>query len=148
VAGVGDRTAYTALKDKATVTLATGVAAFSGSKSDFPLYTMSKSGNDATYTDNAFTAGNVTLTTTATPVAYTIIAPIDVVANGDKLVFDIATVNGSATAEVDLSGQYTGNTAGRAFSITFTFDDLDDKILATASVAEWLFSGSVNVPVD
>jgi hypothetical protein len=135
-------------KTVATVTLATGNAAFSGGSSGFPLYGMSGTADSPTYTAVPFADAGHFLTTTATPVAYTMIAPFESSA-ANKLKFNIytAVTQTPFSAEVDLSVQYAGNTAGRAFGIIFTFDDVERPIVSTVKVNDWIFSGDITVPV-
>jgi hypothetical protein len=132
-------------KARATVTLADGTATFDGGSGVFPLYDMSKNGDKAEYTGNVFVNKQITLSVTATPVAYTLIAPF-VNSAGDKLIFNFKTgyIGAKKEVEVELPA---GDTKGRAYGVTFIFDSAFDAIRATASVIPWTESGTVEVPV-
>jgi hypothetical protein len=137
------------IKNNITVTLETGTAAaaaFSGSASSFPFYSID---NEGKYTDTKFANAGIELATTAKLVAYSLIAPFTNVVGGatpTKLTFNIVPEKGDAV-DVDVSLPVAGYTQGRAYSITFTFDAVADAIQSKATVIEWDDSGSADVDV-
>jgi hypothetical protein len=132
---------------RATVTLADGTAAFPTAGSGaFPLYDMSKDGEKAKYTDDVFSGKSIYISETAKPVAYTLIAPFESSA-ANKLTFSLKTAYIGTAETVEVPLNYTGDTAGRAFGITFIFDSAFDAIVGSAVVIDWIPSGDVTVPV-
>jgi hypothetical protein len=135
-------------QDAATVTLKTGEATFSGAASSVPLYNLSADTSAdpdvITYTDNVFTPQP--LAETATPVAYTLVAPF-VGGTAKDLTFEISTEYQTAKQVVTVQLPYTGLNNGRAFGITFTFA-ATDAIQATAKVIDWIFSGNAEAIID
>jgi hypothetical protein len=138
-------------KDAATVTLKTGEATFSGAASSVALYNLSADTSAdpdvITYTDNVFNALTAQpLAETATPIAYTMIAPF--VGGTDlDLTFEISTEYQTAKQVKTVKLPYAGLNNGRAFGITFTFS-ATDAIQATAKVIDWIFSGNAEVTID
>lgn len=128
------------LKNVATVTLETGIAAFSGTPSVMPFYGMSSSG----YTDVAFSTTPQSLTTTATPSAYSIIAPFLASNTETDLTFRVYTEYSASPETVKVALPSAGDTAGKAFNITFTFDADANAILVAATVIDWVFGGEVD----
>jgi hypothetical protein len=136
------------IKDNVSITLADGSAAstaFTGDRTDFPFYGI---GRDGAYTDAPFVNAGIDLTTTATKVAYSLIPPYDndVETTPTKLTF-IFTTDKATSLPTDISLPVEGYTQGRAYSITFTFDAVDNPILSSATVIPWENSGSAEKEV-
>jgi hypothetical protein len=136
------------IKNNVTITLADGSAAstaFEGSSTDFPFYGI---GSDGAYTDGKFDNAGIDLTTTATKVAYSLIPPYDNVVGETptKLTFKFAT-DKATSLPTEVSLPVVGYTQGRAYSITFTFDAVDNPILSSATVIPWENSGSAETEV-
>lgn len=146
------------LKNQVAVTLASpAVSEFTGEAASFPLYAMSKNGETVTYSDTEAFADPYVLTTTQTPVGYSIIAPF--IAEGNDtdapdLIFKVCTSKYPtgqevkvALKDIDTATPFTGDTKGRAFSIVFSFDADTDLIQSQASITDWLYSGETVVPM-
>lgn len=143
------------------VTLADGTAAtsaFATPISDgtgMKFYTITDGTN---YTENAVdgTDNKITPTTTATLVAYSLVAPITATGTND---FQIKVQTKTATQEKAVestpyvhlkktgdSGAFTGNTQGQAFEITITLKATE--IVAKATVTDWVDAGSSDVEIQ
>jgi len=134
-----------ALKNVATVTLETGVSAFSGTATSFTMCGMSETGGVASYTDVDF-AGH-TLTETAVPVAYTLVAPFTADGSDDLKLRVTTQYLGTKEVNIDLT-TYSGYTAGYAFGITLTFNVEDETIEASATVIDWKTGGDVEKEIS
>ena len=143
----------------ATVTLAAGTAAYSGSATDWPVY-------DAT-SNAAITGASITIpaaadnSTTekikesAVKVGYTMTAPITATGTGD-FTASVTTLpaGGAATTKggisIDLKNTagatFTGDTKGKKFVVTLIFRAKD--IQAVGSVKDWVPGGSADADVD
>lgn len=129
------------------VPFANGVPTFSNAAASLACY-----GTDGTkYTDVAY-AGTAALTTTATTVAYTICEPVDAAA-GTSNEYSL-TITSSTKGEVDVpfslstttGAEFTGNTAGKAFTVTLSFSAVEIK--AQATVTPWDEQGTTDVTVE
>lgn len=129
------------------VPFANGVPTFSTPAASLACY-----GTDGTdYTDKAY-AGTTALTTTPTTVAYTICEPVD--ATGGTTNEYTLTVTSSTKGPVAVSfsltnaenAEFTGNTAGQAFTVTLSFSAVE--IQAKATVTPWDEQGTTDVTVD
>lgn len=128
------------------VAFADGDATFSNAAASLACY-----GTDGTnYTDDAY-AGTAALTTTATTVAYTICEPVDAAA-GDEYSLTITSSKKEEPVVVPFSltntadAEFTGNTAGKAFTVTLSFSAVE--IQAKATVTPWDEQGTTDVTVD
>lgn len=129
------------------VAFADGDATFSNAAASLACY-----GTDGTdYTDVAY-AGTAALTTTATTVAYTICQPVD--ATGGTTAEYTLTVTSSTKGDVPVpfslstttGAEFTGNTAGKAFTVTLSFSAVEIK--AQATVTPWDEQGTTDVTVE
>lgn len=128
------------------VAFADGDATFSNAAASLACY-----GTDGTnYTDVAY-AGTAALTTTATTVAYTICEPVDAAA-GDEYSLTITSSKKEEPVVVPFSltntadAEFTGNTAGYAFTVTLSFSAVE--IQAQATVTPWDEQGTTDVTVE
>lgn len=128
------------------VVFADGAATFSNAAASLACY-----GTDGTdYTDKAY-AGTTALTTTPTTVAYTICQPVDAT-DGATDEYTL-TVTSSTKGDVPVSfsltsntdDEFTGNTAGYAFTVTLSFSAVE--IQAQATVTPWDEQGTTDVTV-
>lgn len=113
----------------------------------FDFFKMDGSVTPNTYSDDAFTAQSVALTTTATSVAYLLVAPL---ANPSTSTEDfklaVKTSNHTAAYEVKIelkdavNNDYTQSTQGKYFEITLTFKATE--VQAKATVADWENGGN------
>lgn len=133
----------------ATVTLATGAAAFTAAATDsIPFYIYGTS--SPYYTDNKVSALSTALAipTTAGKVAYSMVTPIGIAAATDASVTNAYTIAlktaNSSWINVPVTITKTGgsftSTAGYLFNITLTFKG--SAIEAKATVAEWQDGGT------
>lgn len=100
------------------------------------FYGMSMAGGVGAYTDVPF--AGATLTEAGATVAYSMIAPFVATETNTDLTFDVYTEMGGTTpVSVDVALSAAGDTAGRAFSITFTFSADQTYIRAMADVMPW-----------
>lgn len=129
------------------ISFADGKATFSDQVASLSCY-----GTDGTaYADTAY-AGTTALTTTPTTVAYTICEPVD--ATGGTTNEYTLTVTSSTMGDVDVpfsltsntDDEFTGNTAGYAFTVTLSFSAVE--IQAQATVTPWDEQGTTDVTVD
>jgi hypothetical protein len=141
--------AGTTIKNNVEITLETGVGAFSGSASSFSFYSIDSEGK---YTETPFANAGIDLPSTpAKLVAYSLIAPYDNVVGETptKLKFKIVTEKTDpSSVEAEVSLPVSGDTQGRAYSITFTFDAVDNPILSSTTVIPWENSGGEEVEVN
>lgn len=129
------------------VAFADGDATFSNAAASLACYRTD--GTD--YTDEAYD-GTAALTTTATTVAYTICQPVD--ATGGTTNEYTLTVTSSTKGDVPVpfsltnatGAEFTGNTAGKAFTVTLSFSAVEIK--AQATVTPWDEQGTTDVTVD
>ncbi len=128
------------------VDFADGDATFSNAAASLACY-----GTDgSTYTDVAYAA--TALTTTATTVAYTICEPVEAAA-GTSDEYSL-TITSSTKGEYDVSfsltntedAEFTGNTAGYAFTVTLSFSAVE--IQAQATVTPWDEQGTTDVTIE
>lgn len=129
------------------VPFANGVPTFSNAAASLACY-----GTDGTdYTDEPY-AGTAALTTTATTVAYTICEPVDAAAGtSDEYSLTItSSTKGPVVVPFSLTNtdgaEFTGNTAGYAFTVTLSFSAVEIK--AQATVTPWKEQGTTDVPVE
>lgn len=129
------------------ISFADGSATFSDQVASLSCY-----GTDGTdYTDVAY-AGTTALTTTPTTVAYTICEPVD--ATGGTTNEYTLTVTSSTKGDVDVpfsltsdtDDEFTGNTAGYAFTVTLSFSAVE--IQAQATVTPWDEQGTTDVTIE
>ncbi len=128
------------------ISFADGKATFSDQVASLRCYGMD--GTD--YTDEAYAA--TALTTTPTTVAYTICEPVD--ATGGETDEYTLTVTSSTKGDVPVSfsltntenAEFTGNTAGYAFTVTLSFSAVE--IQAQATVTPWDEQGTTDVTID
>lgn len=129
------------------VAFANGAATFSNAAASLACY-----GTDGTdYTDVAY-AGTAALTTTATTVAYTICEPVDAAAGtSDEYSLTItSSTKGEVVVPFSLTNtadaEFTGNTAGYAFTVTLSFSAVE--IQAQATVTPWDEQGTTDVTIE
>ena len=143
----------------ATVTLATGAAALSGTVEGWPVYDATAhtaiTGADISIpaaTDHSTTAK---IKESATKVGYTMVAPITATGTGDFMVaVTTLPAGGSSTTKSGISidlkdtagSTFTGDTKGKKFVITLIFRAKD--IQAVGSVTDWVDGGSADADVD
>lgn len=129
------------------ISFADGKATFSDQVASLSCY-----GTDGTaYADTAY-AGTTALTTTPTTVAYTICEPVD--ATGGTTAEYTLTVTSSTKGDVlvpfsltsDMDDEFTGYTAGYAFTVTLSFSAVE--IQAQATVTPWDEQGTTDVTVE
>lgn len=129
------------------ISFADGKATFSDQVASLSCY-----GTDGTdYTDDAY-AGTTALTTTPTTVAYTICEPVD--ATGGTTNEYTLTVTSSTKGPVAVpfsltnteNAEFTGNTAGYAFTVTLSFSAVE--IQAQATVTPWDEQGTTDVTIE
>lgn len=148
-----------AFNNTATVTLATGAAALSGSADGWKIYDAATHAA-ITGAEIAIPAAEDNSTTdkikeSATKVGYTMVAPITADGTGD-FTASITTLpdGGSATTKAGISidlkntagASFTGDTQGKKFVVTLIFRAKD--IQAVGSVTDWVAGGSADVDVD
>ena len=129
------------------VAFADGDATFSNAAASLACYGT----NGTEYTDKAY-AGTTALTTTPTTVAYTICQPVDAT-DGATDEYTL-TVTSSTKGDVPVSfsltsnrdDEFTGNTAGYAFTVTLSFSAVE--IQAQATVTPWDEQGTTDVTVE
>lgn len=129
------------------VAFADGDATFSNAAASLACY-----GTDGTdYTDKAY-AGTTALTTTPTTVAYTICQPVDATdgATNEYTLTVTSSTKGDVPVPFSLTSntddEFTGNTAGYAFTVTLSFSAVE--IQAQATVTPWEEQGTTDVTVD
>lgn len=126
---------------RATVNLTAGTAAtgtFATGLNPFPFYTVS---GGTVYDETAFTGQTLDLTTTSTLAAYSLVAPVT--ADGtEDFVLKVYAQNapaGGVSVPIGLlttgGATYSGDTQGKAFTITLTFKATE--ITPKASVTAW-----------
>lgn len=130
------------------ISFADGKATFSDQVASLSCY-----GTDGTaYADTAY-AGTTALTTTPTTVAYTICEPVD--ATGGTTNEYTLTVTSSTRGDVPVpfsltsntaGAEFTGNTAGYAFTVTLSFSAVE--IQAQATVTPWDEQGTTDVTIE
>lgn len=148
----------TTFNNVATVTLSSGVAAFSGTTATtWPTYEVTNNGAAGTdFTNTAFSSKSVAIGTTATKVAYTMVVPVTATGNEDYTL-KVVTKRVGATASYTTTDipvslkkadktAFIGSTAGNSFQVTLTFKATD--IAATASVTAWTNGGNSNSDID
>jgi len=132
-------------------------AVFSGNSTGAPFsfYVMNNDAGTADYTEDTFADQNYVLNTTENVAAYSIIAPFVATGTATDLLFKVYTSHVPLGREVSvplkgLDGitAFQGSTAGRAFSIIFSFGVDEDTIVGAASVTDWIFSGKTEVDID
>lgn len=126
--------------------------AFSAPQAAFPFYAMSVDNGVPAYSETLF--DGQAISTTETIVAYSIVAPFTAAGDRTDLTFNVYTANMPAgtIVTVPLKGTdgttpFTGETAGKAFGITFNFNVEMGLIEGIATVTDWIFSGKTEVPM-
>lgn len=127
------------------VAFADGDATFSNPAASLACY-----GTDGTdYTDEPY-AGTTALTTTPTTVAYTICEHVDAAAGNEYSLTITSSTKGPVVVPFSLTNtenaEFTGNTAGKAFTVTLSFSAVEIK--AQATVTPWDGQGTTDVTVE
>lgn len=120
--------------NRVSVNLHTGVAQYA-LPGQLICYGMHRTANNVpVYTDTPYTSQQ--LPVDATTVAYVLIAPLDSGTDAD-LTFEFLTDYKDTPISVDVKLPYTGNTAGGAFDLTFTFEGGSLHIVPEATIEPW-----------
>lgn len=120
--------------NRVSVNLHTGVAQYTD-PGQIICYDMHRTANNVpVYTDTPYTSQ--LLPVDATTVAYALIAPLDSGTDTD-LTFEFLTDYKDTPISVDVKLPYTGNTAGGAFNLTFTFEGGSLNIAPQATIEPW-----------
>lgn len=127
------------------ISFADGKATFSDQVASLSCY-----GTDGkNYTDEPY-AGTAALTTTATTVAYTICEFVDAAAGDEYSLTITSSTKGEVVVPFSLTNkdndEFTGNTAGYAFTVTLSFSAVE--IQAQATVTPWDEQGTTDVTIE